>query len=213
MIIALFNQKGGVGKTTSAINLAAALALRGDSVTVADADAQQQAIGHEVPGVSIVSAPNGEELRRVAGQTRTDWLLIDCPPSLVEAAPALPLADLILAPLPPRFKDLSGLAALRETVEAVRERGRPNLLLRVFLTQRDARVALQGEYEEQLRSAFGSLVLRTVVPRAAAFEKADTARLSVLQLAPSSPGAAAYRELADEVRALCKSAGGAKTTS
>ncbi len=213
MIIALFNQKGGVGKTTSAINLAAALALGGDSVTVVDADAQQQAVGHEMPGVSTVPALGADELRRAVSEAGANWVLIDCPPSLVEAAPALPLADLILAPLPPRFKDLSGLAALRETVEAVRERGRPNLLLRVFVTQRDARVALQGEYEKQLRGAFGSLVLQTVVPRAAAFEKADMARQSVLDFAPSSPGAAAYRDLAQEVRALWASSSSSSSTN
>ncbi len=82
MIIALFNQKGGVGKTTSAINLAAALAQSGDSVTVVDADAQQQAVGHEMPGVSIVAALGAEELRRAVSEAQTDWVLIDCPPSL-----------------------------------------------------------------------------------------------------------------------------------
>ncbi len=202
MIIALFNQKGGVGKTTSAINLAAALALGGDSVTVVDADAQQQATDYEVLGVGIQGAVGQSELVSAVDEAKSDWVLIDCPPSLLEAAPAVPLADLVIAPVPPKFGDLSGFARLRETVDAARERGNPHLQLKVLVSMRDSRVGIQANYEARLREAFGSEMLETVIPRAAVFERAADAHQAVIHYAPSSPAAKAFVALAEEIRKL-----------
>jgi chromosome partitioning protein len=52
VVIALANQKGGVGKTTSTVSIGAALALRGQRVVIVDADPQANAtsaLGHRGP--------------------------------------------------------------------------------------------------------------------------------------------------------------------
>ncbi len=204
MILAILNQKGGVGKTTTAINLAAALAANGESVRVLDFDAQQQAATFQVPNVEVEITATNAALKKAVEKSTATWTIIDCPPSLDEAAPALPLADLVIAPVPPRFQDISGFAKLRQTVDATRERGNPHMQLRLLVTMRDARVTLQAEYEAQMRGAFGREVFTVVIPRTATFENAASAHQSVLQFAPSTPAAAAYRALADEVRHLNK---------
>ena len=150
--------------------------------------------------MQVLSAVGKPAMVRAVKKSQADWTLIDCPPFLSEAAPALPLSDLVIAPVPLRFHDLMGFALLRQTIDAVRERGNPGLRLKILITMRDARIALQAEYEAQLRAAFPAELFETVVPRAAVFERAARERRSILEASPRSAGAHSYRSLAEEVR-------------
>ena len=99
--VAFVNLKGGVGKTTSAIGTAEALARLGHTVTVRDADPSGAATlwahkalsaGRPLPfGVEVVNRFT------VAAPAEEEWVLIDTPPlqtDLVEAA--VDAADLVL---------------------------------------------------------------------------------------------------------------------
>ena len=204
MIIAVVNQKGGVGKTTTTLNLGAALAAQNVRVRLFDLDVQQSLMFLS-EGNNRISVETADEttLKAALKANEIDFTLLDCPPALGEAtAAALQHAQLVIAPTPPRILDLAGLSQLKSTIEAARQRVNPALRLRILLAMRDARVTLQRDYESQLRQAFADEVFQTVIPRTALFERAADAHTTLLDFAPRSAAAESYRQLAAEVRRL-----------
>jgi chromosome partitioning protein len=88
-ILALANQKGGVGKTTTAVNLAACLAEAGERTLVVDLDPQANAtsgLGERANGTSTGDLLDGATLRQIVKVTR--FLNLDLAPARPELAGA-----------------------------------------------------------------------------------------------------------------------------
>ena len=248
-IVAISNQKGGVGKTTTAVNLGASLAGLGHKTLIVDLDGQasaSSALGfqrRDVPAgvsdvllgavemaaviqeteidnldlcpadpglvgaeVALVSELGRERrLRRGLEVIRAsyDWILLDCPPSLgLLTINGLTAADSVLVPLQAEYYAMEGMGDLLETVHAVREHLNPDLEREgIVVTMADMRTNLCREVLEQVRSAFGNEVFATTIPRNVRLAEAPSHGLCVLEHAPESTGAAAYRDLALELSA------------
>uniref|UniRef100_A0A7C5VJV2 ParA family protein n=1 Tax=Thermus caliditerrae TaxID=1330700 RepID=A0A7C5VJV2_9DEIN len=241
--IALVNQKGGVGKTTTAINLAAYLARMGKRVLLVDLDPQMNATSglglrpergvyqllqgepletlvqpvdsfHLLPatpelvGATVELAEMPLALAQTLGDEAYDLTLLDVPPSLSPLTlNALAAAHGVVVPVQAEYYALEGVAGLLSTLDEVRSRLNPRLrLLGILITMYDGRTLLSQQVEAQLRGHFGEKVFWTVIPRNVRLAEAPSFGKTIAQHAPTSPGAHAYRRLAEEVIARVQEA-------
>lgn len=117
MIIAVANSKGGVGKSTLAVHLAAWLDKQGHRVTLADCDTQQsssQWIREAAPQVKALCLRDPDEIINelpILAQ-ETDYVVADGPGSLVETSRALLLvADSAIVPCKASMLEIRALDA------------------------------------------------------------------------------------------------------
>jgi chromosome partitioning protein len=207
-VTAVINQKGGTGKTTLAVNLAAGLSLRGPTLLL-DLDPQGSALqwarqgGSALP-MPVQPGPQGGDwapLRRE--RSSLSHLVLDCPPSLDNAASAAALrhCDLVLVPVLPSPVDLWASLRLPEEIEQARRR-RPRLRAWLVLNQLEPRSALSLAMDAAM-AEFGLPVLRSRLQRRAAYRTAALDGVSVYQMGARGAAAAAEVEaLIEEVYTL-----------
>lgn len=247
-VLAVVNQKGGVGKTTTAVNVGAALAAAGHPTLVVDCDPQANATrslglpaalnttlydaltAHAplplsavisptaLPGLDVAPASanlSGLEVELVgeAGRearlkrsldevrARYDFILLDCPPSLgLLSVNALVAAEGVLVPVQCEYLSLEGLGQLTRTLDLVRNRLNPSLkVVGLVMTMFDPRTNLSLQVVQEVARHFPDERFHTVIPRSVRLSEAPSYGETVLQYAPESSGAQAYRALAGEL--------------
>jgi chromosome partitioning protein len=172
-ILAVVGNKGGTGKTTLSLNLAAGLLKRG-SVVVVDADPQQSAyqwrlVGRDDAGLpDVVAAAFGLEKTVHALREAHEHVVIDCPPSIKanQTEQALRLAQFALIPVQPSPMDLWATTHIARVVEKMRP-GNPALRALIVMSQMEPRTTLsrlmpQAVTELDLPVARASLRRRSI---------------------------------------------------
>ncbi len=144
-----------------------------------------------------------------------DVVLIDCPPSLgILTINGLTAADEVLIPLQCESLGQRGVSQLMETIDDVRSYTNRDLQVRgVIATMFDQRTKLANQVVAEVQETHGLDVFDPPVPKSVKVAEAPGQGRSVLEHAPSSRGAVAYRELADAIfGAKARTRGRAKRT-
>ena len=210
MIVALLNQKGGVGKTTLALHLAGAGAAQGRRVLVVDADPQGSALDwseqRSREGLARLFGVLGlaretlhRELPEIARDA--DRVIVDGPPRVTGLArSALLAADLVLVPATPSAFDGWASAEMLMLIAEARL-FRPDLDARMVLNRCAARTVIARETMAALAEQEPPALFARIGQRVVFAEAAGSGRL-VGELSPDGVAAREVAALAAEVEAL-----------
>lgn len=249
-IICITNNKGGTGKTTTAVNLPVFLAAMGKKVLLVDFDHQANAthslginprnlpfsiyhalIGNVSPSAIVRKSPffgydimpsspdlAGATVELVGLNDREfklqqllkkveepyDFIIIDSPPSLGPLTiNTLCASKEVLIPVQCEYLALEGLEQLLNTINLVKNNLEHDLKITgVVLTMYSRNSRLSREVAKEVRRNFPGYVFDTIIPRAVALAEAPRFGKTILQYAPTSRAAKAYRELAEELIGL-----------
>ncbi len=239
------NQKGGVGKTTSVINIGAYMALASKKVLLVDFDSQgnmssgvgvskekptvYELISGSVTAEKAVKKTEVENLDAISAsidlsgaaielvdqeerefflkkaleplQSKYDYILIDCPPSLgILTLNGLAAADAAMVPMQCEYFALEGITLLLQTIKKVQKTVNPSLEIGgIFFTMYDSRTRLANDVVMQIKSYFKDSVFSTIIPRNVRLSEAPSHGEPICLYDPGCTGARSYEKLAQEV--------------
>ena len=197
-VIAVVGNKGGAGKTTLVVNLAAGLAKK-DSIAIVDADPQGsalqwRAIADDEGTLSVFAA--GSNIHGQIAELLQDYnyLVIDCPPSVhaTQTNAVLEVGDMALIPVQPSPMDLWATVHIEQAISRARE-SNPALTAMLVINQLETRTIMSRLMREAL-SEISLPVAQTPLRRRAIYRNSALEGRSVYDMGSRGNDAAAEIE-------------------
>ncbi len=172
------------------------------------------AVRTRIPGIwGVAASPRLDDINRrnLVGERvllarlpeTCDYAIIDCPPGNggVVLLNAFVAAQHILCPVQARGMAYQGVQRVLELVRELRDLGaNPSLdLLGIFANAFDARTRIAHQVLEAMQSAYGDLVLDTVVNDCVQISESTDAPEPITRYAPATRAAAEFRSLTREI--------------